>query len=120
LNVYLTKKSNLIQNDLTYFSTCYLKLTGPLFISAFIKGFEKQEVIFINFLGALFCQYHFAKKLPSRIIIGEKMRNSLLYKKLSSKMLMKLTQARHLYFTFVCCIKVNLIKLSGGVSDETA
>jgi len=47
-------------------------------------------VNFLNILCKLFCQNPFAKKSPCQILIREKMRYSILYKKCARKMLMKL------------------------------
>jgi len=57
----------------------------------FIKWSFLVGSISSTFYASFFRQYSFAKKSPSRIVIREKMHNSLLYEKCSRKMLMKLT-----------------------------
>jgi len=48
--------------------------------------------ILSTFYARLLCQYFCAKKMQSLDIIREKLRKSLLYKKMARKMLMKLTE----------------------------
>ncbi len=83
-------------DDIIWDLFCFGVLTvGEEFISqfhnylraAFFLIFFRQKTFYARF----FWRYPFAKKSKSRIVIREKLHNSLSYKKLARKMLPKLT-----------------------------